>query len=327
MVSTTMRAGEFIKNGDTPDITISEQPVPTLGENEALIKVYAAGVNRPDLAQMAGRYNPPPGVTQIPGLEIAGEIIEINGESDFSVGDKICALVSGGGYAEYCAVPLPQCLPLPDDYDYTHAAAIPETFFTVWVNLFHHGRLQEGETVLIHGGSSGIGTTAIQIAKAFGARVAITAGSDEKCQACRDIGADIAINYKTEDFVETLQEDGVDVILDMVGGDYIPRNIKILKDKGRHVSIAGQRGWTAEMPIFDVMRKRLVLTGSTLRPRTVEEKAVIAKDLYEKVWPLLNNKSISPILHKTFALDDVKDAYQLLESSKHIGKIVLIIRT
>ncbi len=321
----TMRAAKVINAGKDATIEITEQAVPTPKKGEALIKVHAAGVNRPDLAQKAGRYNPPTGVTDILGLEISGSIVALNGDSTFSINDDICALVSGGGYAEYCTVPISQCLPLPNNYDYISAAALPENFMTVWYNLFNHGKLQQDETILIHGGSSGIGTTAIQIAKAFGAKVAVTAGSDEKCAVCRTLGADIAINYKAEDFVEALSENKADVVLDMIGGDYVPRNIKIMKDKGRHVSIAGQRGWTTEINIFDIMSKRLILTGSTLRPRSMEEKAELTKGIYDNIWPLLNNKAIKPLIHQTFSLDNVEQAHELMQSSKHIGKIVLVI--
>jgi len=320
----TMRAVNFINPGENATAQITEQPIPAPQDGEVLIRVHAAGINRPDLAQMAGRYPPPPGVTAVPGLEVAGEIVAINGDtSGFKTGDKVCALVSGGGYAEYCTAPAPQCLPLPDGYDATLAAALPENFFTVWVNLFEHGRLQKGEKLLVHGGSSGIGTAAVQIATALGIEVAVTAGSEEKCTACLELGAASAINYKTDDFVAVLGENSTDVVLDMVGGDYVPRNIQVLRDRGRHVSIAGLRGWTTEISIFDIMRKRLVLTGSTLRPRSIAEKTVIAKALHETVWPLLSAGKITPVIHAVFSLEDVGDALSLLESSEHIGKIIL----
>lgn len=320
----TMQAVEFINPGENAAAQITTQPVPVPQVGEVLIRVRAAGINRPDLAQMAGRYPPPPGVTSVPGLEIAGDIIAVNGDAaGFSVGDKVCALVSGGGYAQYCTAPAPQCLPLPEGYDFIRAAALPENFFTVWVNLFEHGRLQKGEKLLVHGGSSGIGTAAVQIASALGIEVAVTAGSDEKCAACLELGANTAVNYKKEDFVTVLGENSTDVVLDMVGGDYVPRNIKVLRDKGRHVSIAGLRGWTTEISIFDIMRKRLVLTGSTLRPRSVAEKAAIAKALHQTVWPLLASGNIAPVIHAVYPLEEAAAALALLDSSAHIGKIIL----
>ncbi|MBL1147201.1 MAG: NAD(P)H-quinone oxidoreductase [Pseudomonadota bacterium] len=319
-----MQAVEFLNPGENAEARVTPQPVPVPQTGEVLIRVHAAGINRPDLAQMAGRYPPPPGASTIPGLEVAGEVVAVNGETaGLSEGDKVCALVSGGGYAEYCTAPALQCLPLPDGYDFIRAAALPENFFTVWVNLFEHGRLQKGEKLLVHGGSSGIGTAAVQIASALGIDVAVTAGSDEKCAACLELGATTAINYKTDDFVEVLGENSIDVVLDMVGGDYVPRNIKILRDRGRHVSIAGLRGWTTEISIFDIMRKRLVLTGSTLRPRSIAEKSIIAKALQENVWPLLSTEKIAPVIHAVYPLDDVSTALSLLESSAHIGKIIL----
>ena len=274
-------------------LVLAERPVPKTKWGEVLVKVHAAGVNRPDILQRKGMYPPPEGVTDIPGLEIAGEIVKGEGLFGSGKGRKVCALVSGGGYAEYCAVPAKQCLPLPKGMDFVTAAGIPETYFTVWTNLFDRGQLKKGETVLVHGGASGIGTTAIQIAKAFGAKVFVTAGSDEKCKACKKLGASLAINYKTQDFVtEVLKasKEGVDVVLDIIGGDYLPRNLNVLKPGGRHVSIAVQGGLMAQLDIIQVMRKRLILTGSTLRPRSLEDKAAIAKALFKNVWPLLNSK-------------------------------------
>lgn len=303
-------------------LILAERPTPKTKSGEVLVKVYAAGVNRPDILQRKGLYPPPAGVTDIPGLEIAGEIA-----MGPKKGQKVCALVSGGGYAEYCAVPAAQCLPLPKGMDFVTAAGIPETFFTVWTNLFDRGQLKKGETTLIHGGASGIGTTAIQVAKAFGAKVFITAGTDKKCKACEKLGAALAINYKTQDFVaevlKVTNEQGVDVVLDMVGGDYLPRNLKVLKTGGRHVSIAMQRGRTAELDIFQVMSKRLVLTGSTLRPRSVADKAAIAKALYKGVWPSLNKGKIAPVIDKVFPLKDAQAAHDYLEADAHIGKIIL----
>ncbi|MBU6475000.1 MAG: NAD(P)H-quinone oxidoreductase [Alphaproteobacteria bacterium] len=303
-------------------LVVAERPVPQLKAGEVLVKVHAAGVNRPDILQRKGLYPPPKGASDIPGLEIAGEIVKGAGK-----GKKIVALVAGGGYAEYCAVPAKQCLPLPKNMDFITAAGIPETYFTVWTNLFDRGQLKKGETVLIHGGASGIGTTAIQIAKAFGAKVIVTAGTDKKCRACKKLGATHAINYKTKDFVaETLRltkKAGVDVVLDMVGGDYLPRNLKLLKTGGRHVSIAVQGGRVAELDIPQVMSRRLVLTGSTLRPRSVADKAVIAKALHKAVWPLLNKGRLRPVIDKVFPLDAAQAAHDYLEAAAHVGKVIL----
>ena len=293
-----------------------------------LVKVSAAGINRPDVMQRKGMYPPPPGAPDIPGLEIAGTVVAAGADAGgVSEGDAVCALVAGGGYAEYCVAPAPLCLPIPEGLSHVQAAAIPETFFTVWTNVFDRGQLASGESLLVHGGSSGIGTTAIQLAKAFGSVVYVTAGSEEKCQACRDLGADAAINYREEDFVarvtELTNERGVDVILDMVGGDYLPRNLQSLAVEGRIVQIALQRGPKVEMNLLPIMLKRLTLTGSTLRPRTVAQKAMIAHSLREKVWPLLESGQVRPIVHATFPLAEASEAYRLMESSQHIGKIVL----
>jgi NADPH2:quinone reductase len=303
-------------------LVVAERPVPKIKAGEVLVKVHAAGVNRPDVLQRKGHYPPPAGVTDIPGLEIAGEIVKGPG-----TGKKVCALVAGGGYAEYCVVPAKQCLPLPKGMDMVTAAGVPETYFTVWTNLFDRGQLKKGETVLIHGGSSGIGTTAIQVAKAFGAKVFVTAGSDDKCKACKKLGATLAINYKNQDFVtevlKATKDVGVDIVLDMVGGDYLPRNLKILKTEGRHVSIAVQGGKIAQLDITQVMSKRLIITGSTLRPRPAADKAAIAKALYKNVWPLLNRKKISPLIDKVFTLEDAQAAHEYLDSGAHVGKIIL----
>lgn len=303
--------------------------VPKPKAGEILLQVAAAGVNRPDILQRKGLYPPPPGITDIPGLEAAGTVAALGaGVKGLKVGDSVCALVAGGSYAEYCAVPAPQCLPLPKGMKIDAAAGVPETFFTVWTNLFDRGQLQKGETVLIHGGASGIGTTAIQIARAFGAKVYVTAGSRDKCAACEKLGAEKAFNYKQQDFVaEILKEtgnEGVDVILDMVGGDYMPRNLKALKTGGRHVSIAMQHGRKAEVDIFEIMSKRLVLTGSTLRARSVKDKGEIAKALKKKVWPLLAKKKLAPVIDRTFDLADAQAAHDYLESGKHVGKVILI---
>jgi putative PIG3 family NAD(P)H quinone oxidoreductase len=301
-------------------------PVPKTGE--VLVRVHAAGVNRPDILQRKGLYPPPKGVTDILGLEISGEIVKLGKDCrKFKLGQKICALVAGGGYAEYCAVPEAQCLPIPKGMDFITAAAIPETFFTVWTNLFDHGKLKKGETILIHGGASGIGTTAIQVARAVGAKVIVTAGSDDKCKACRKLGAHAAVNYKTQDFVvevlKLTKNKGVDMVLDMVGGDYLPRNLKILKEGGRHVSIAMQRGRKTEIDIFDIMSKRLVLTGSTLRAQPVAVKALIAAALAKNIFPLFTTQKIQPVTHKIFSLEQAQAAHDYLESGDTIGKIVL----
>ncbi len=324
-----MTAIEVAQPGGPEVLKPGRRPVPVPGAGEVLIEVAAAGVNRPDVLQRQGGYAPPPGASDIPGLEIAGKIVAAgDGAGAWKVGDSVCALVAGGGYAEYCTAPAPQCLPVPGKLDLIHAAALPETFFTVWTNVFDRGRLQRGETFLVHGGSSGIGTTAIQLAHAFGARVIATAGSDEKCDACRKLGADVAVNYRTEDFaakvMEATEGKGADVILDMVGGDYIPKNLKCLAVEGRLVQIAFLKGSTAEINLLPLMMKRQTLTGSTLRPRSVAQKAEIAQSLREKVWPLLESGKIAPVIHKTFPLAQAADAHRLMESSAHVGKIVLV---
>lgn len=298
------------------------RPVPAPGTEEVLIKVYAAGVNRPDLLQRVGKYPPPPGVTDIPGLEVAGVVVASRSQK-WAAGDQVCALLAGGGYAEYAVAPAGQCLPLPRGIDMIMGAAMPETVFTVWNNVFIRGGLKAGETLLVHGGASGIGTTAIQMAKAIGARVIVTAGADEKCQACRELGADQAVNYKTRDFLTEIRG-GVDVVLDMVGGDYVPKNIQLLKEGGRHVSIAFQRGTKSEIDIVQIMQKRLTLTGSTLRPRTVAEKTALADGILNYVWPLVESGKIRPAIHATFPLAQAQAAHEALEKGDHIGKIVLL---
>lgn len=325
----TMTCIEISEPGGPEVLKPATRPVPDAAAGEVLIKVLAAGVNRPDCFQRQGNYAPPPGVTDIPGLEVAGEIIQLgSGVTDWKTGDKVSALVAGGGYAAYVAAPAPQCLPIPGKLSMVEAAALPETFFTVWTNVFERGQLKAGETLLVHGGSSGIGTTAIQIAVKLGARVITTAGSDEKCRACEELGAERAVNYKNEDFVEAVKEftsgAGVDVVLDMVGGDYIPRNIKAMAADGRHVSIAFLGGPKVEVNFMPVMLKRLTLTGSTLRPQPVERKAEIARALKDKVWPLIAAGEIKPVIHATFPLTDAAEAHRLMESSQHIGKIVLV---
>lgn len=306
------------------------RPVPQPGAGEILVAVAAAGVNRPDVLQRQGGYNPPPGASDIPGLEIAGTVVARgDGAGRFALGDRVCGLVAGGGYAEYAVVHESNALPAPAGLSLTEAGAIPETFFTVWTNVFQRGRLQAGESFLVHGGSSGIGTTAIQLAKAFGATVLATAGSDEKCRACRDLGADHAINYRTEDFVAAAKAatdgKGIDLILDMVGGDYIDRNYETAADQGRIVQIAFLNGPKATVNFSRLMLKRLVHTGSTLRPRTVAEKAAIAAELQARVWPLLEVGRCKPLINATFPLAEAAEAHRLMESSSHIGKIVLTV--
>ena len=324
----TMTAIEIPEHGTPEALVPGTRPVPEPAAGEVLIKVAAAGVNRPDVLQRQGGYAPPPGVSDIPGLEVAGEIVALGaGVEDLSAGDSVTALVAGGGYAEYCTAPAPQCLPVPGDLSLTEAAALPETFFTVWSNVFDRGGLQAGEVFLVHGGSSGIGTAAIQLAKAFGARVFATAGSADKCRACEDLGAEKAIDYRDEDFVETVKEasggKGANLILDMVGGDYIARDIELLAPDGRLVFIAFLRGPKAEINFMPVMRKRLTVTGSTLRPRDIAFKAAIARALRDRVWPLISAGQVKPVMYKTFPLAEAAEAHRLMESSAHIGKIVL----
>ena len=315
-----------------PEVLVSgKRPVPEAKDGEVLIRVAAAGANRADLMQRAGNYPPPPGASDLLGLEVAGEVVALGpGAERFALGDRVCALLGGGGYAQYCAVPAPQCLPIPAGLDMVQGAALPETFFTVWTNVFDLGALQAGERLLVHGGSSGIGTTAIPLAKAFGASVYATAGSEEKCAACRSLGANEAFNYREQDFVAGVREAtggaGVDVILDMVGGDYLSRNIKCLAPGGRLVQISLLRGAKTEINLAPVMMKRLTLTGSTLRPRSVAEKAAIAAALEERVWPLLAAGRVRPVVHSTFPLLEASDAHRLMESSAHIGKVVLEVR-
>src|SRR5690625_5212725 len=328
----TMKAIEIAQPGGPEVLTPCERPVPAAGPGEVLIRVAAAGVNRPDVFQRQGNYAPPPGATDIPGLELAGEVVAVGeGVESWTPGDQVCALVAGGGYAEYCVAPAAQCLPIPRGLTMVQAAALPETYFTVWSNVFDRGRLREGEVFLVHGGSSGIGTTAIQLAKAFGARVFATAGSAEKCQACEELGAERAINYREEDFVEVVRTataeapegKGADLILDMVGGDYIPRDVRLLRPDGRLVLIAFLGGSKAELDFQQVMVKRLTITGSTLRPRPVTFKAAIAANLQTQVWPMLESGKVRPLIHRTFSLAEAADAHALMESSSHIGKIML----
>ncbi|PSC06956.1 NAD(P)H-quinone oxidoreductase [Alsobacter soli] len=321
-----------MKEPGGPDVLAPEtRPIPQPGPGEVLVKVAAAGVNRPDVMQRKGLYPPPPGASDIPGLEIAGEVVAVGaGASRYKVGDRICALVAGGGYAEYCPVHESNALPIPAGISMAEAAAIPETFFTVWTNVFERGRLKPGESFMVHGGTSGIGTTAIMLAKAFGSTVLATAGSDEKCEACRKLGADVAINYKTQDFVAEAKaatnKKGVDVILDMVGGDYIAKNYEAAAVEGRIVQIAFQASSKAQVDFMRLMLKRLTHTGSTLRSRSAAEKAAIADQLVAKVWPLLEAGKVKPVIHSTFPLAEAAKAHALMESSQHIGKIVLTVR-
>jgi len=323
-----MIAIEISRPGDPEVLVPVARPRPEPAAGEVLIKVAAAGVNRPDVFQRRGRYPPPPGASDIPGLEVAGTVEQLGaGVREFAVGDAVCALVAGGGYAEYCAAPAPQCLPVPRGMAFVAAAAIPETFFTVWTNVFERGRLQANEALLVHGGSSGIGTTAIQLAHARGARVFATAGSPEKCAACERLGAARAINYRDEDFVAVVREltggRGVDVVLDMVGGDYFARNVDALAVEGRLVEIATLQGVKAELNIQTIMQRRLTITGSTLRARPIADKAAIAHAVHTHVWPLLESGAVKPIVYATFALGDAAAAHRLMESSAHIGKLVL----
>ncbi len=326
----SMRAIEITTPGEPEVLKLGTRPDPQPQPGEVLIKVVAAGVNRPDVLQRKGNYPVPPGASDIPGLEVAGTITALGKDvSGWKIGDEVCALVAGGGYAELCTAPAAQVLPLPRGLSMIEAASLPETFFTVWSNVFDRAKLAPGETLLVQGGSSGIGVTAIQMAKAFGHTVYATAGSADKCAACVRLGADRAINYKTEDFVAVLKEatggKGVNVILDMVGGDYVDRELKSLADDGRIVLIAFLGGMKSTVNLNEILRRRLVLTGSTLRPRPIDFKAAIAQNLRDKVWPLLEAKTIKPEIFKTFALADAAEAHTLMESSQHIGKIVLTV--
>ena len=322
-----------IREPGPPEVLVPiERPTPEILPGEVLVRVAAAGVNRPDVLQRQGRYPPPPGASDIPGLEIAGEIVAVGADvNSLRAGERVCALVSGGGYAEYCAAPAPQCLPIPAGVDLVHAAAIPETFFTVWTNVFERGRLAAGESILIHGGSSGIGTTAIQLAHAFGARVIATAGSTEKCAACQSLGADVAINYRTTDFAAAVRDAtggrGVDVVLDMVGGDYLQRNIECLAMDGRLVQIGQLGGAKSQINTGLILQRRLWLTGSTLRARSVAEKGAIARAVHKNVWPLLESGAVRVPVHATFPLAQAADAHRVMESSAHIGKLVLGVRS
>jgi putative PIG3 family NAD(P)H quinone oxidoreductase len=309
------------------ELGLVERPVPVAGPGEVLIRVLAAGVNRPDILQRRGLYPPPPGAPDILGLEVAGEVVAAGPGAGHLQGQKVCALVAGGGYAEYCIAPAGTCLPVPPVVTPLQAAAMPETLFTVWVNLFERGFAADGDWVLVHGGTSGIGTMAIALGKLFGLHVAVTCGSDEKCARALEIGATAAVNYKTQDFVEEVGKltdgRGANVVLDMVGGDYIPRNLACLADDGRHVSIAFQRGPKAEIVLPDIMRRRLTMTGSTLRPRTVEFKTLIADEIAQTVWPYVEGGRLRPVIDSSFSLANAAAAHARMESSEHVGKIVL----
>jgi len=325
-----MNAIEITKPGGPEVLVAAERASPTPKPDEILVKVAAAGVNRPDVLQRMGLYAVPPDASDLPGLEIAGEVVACGSAAKmWKPGDRVCALVHGGGYAEYCVAPEVQALPVPKGLSFTEAASLPETFFTVWSNVFDRAGLKPGETLLVQGGSSGIGVSAIQMASAMGNRVFATAGSDEKCAACVKLGAEKAINYRTQDFAPEIMAatggKGVNVILDMVGGDYVPRELKCLADDGRLVFIAFLRGPKTELDINELMRRRLMLTGSTLRPRPVEFKGAIAKNLRERIWPLIEAGKIKPVIYRTFPLAEAREAHRLMESSQHIGKIVLIV--
>jgi NADPH2:quinone reductase len=330
MAQMKMRAVEISKPGGPEVLKATERPVPTPKANEILVKVAAAGVNRPDVLQRSGNYPVPPDASDLPGLEVAGEVVALGSSAKtFHVGDKVCALVHGGGYAEYCVAPEVQALPVPKGLTLVQAASLPETFFTVWANVYDRAKLAPGESLLVQGGTSGIGVTAIQMAAATGNRVFATAGSEEKCIACARLGVEKAFNYRTQDWsAEVLAVTGgkgVNVILDMVGGDYVPRELKCLAEDGRLVFIAYLRGPKAELNIDAVMRKRLTISGSTLRPRPVEFKGYVARNLREKIWPLIESGRIKPEIYKTFPLEHAAEAHRLMESSQHIGKLVLTV--
>ncbi|MDG2294195.1 MAG: NAD(P)H-quinone oxidoreductase [Paracoccaceae bacterium] len=320
-----MRAIEISQAGSPEVLSLCERPVPTPTHGQVVLKLAYAGVNRPDALQRAGLYNPPKGASDLPGLEASGTVAAVgSGVTDLKIGDAVCALLPGGGYAEYAATPAAHCLRVPQGLDLRSAACLPETYFTVWTNVFMRGGLQAGERFLVHGGSSGIGTTAIQLASAFGARVFATAGSAEKCGACTALGAERAINYRNDDFVEAIKEEGgANLILDMVGGDYIPRNIRALADDGRLVQIAFLQGSKVELNFAQVMTRRLTITGSTLRPQSDLAKATIAEQLLKNVWPLLDQGRLHPVIDSTFDLTQAAEAHARMESSAHIGKIVL----
>ena len=327
-VPDTMMAIDVSRPGGPEVLVPGTRPVPAPAAGEVLIRVEAAGVNRPDVLQRMGRYNPPPGVSDVPGLEVAGRIAALGpGIDGWAVGDAVCALLAGGGYAEHCTAPAAQCLPVPAGLDMAEAAALPETAFTVWSNVFERGALQPGERLLVHGGTSGIGTTAIQLGKAFGAEVFATARGADKARACAELGADHAVDYETEDFVAVVKEatggTGVDVVLDIVGGDYVQRSVEAMAVDGRYVCIGFVRGPKAEINLAPIMLKRLTLTGSTLRARPVAYKQAIADQLRARVWPLVEQGRFRPVVHATFPLSEAAEAHRLMESNRHVGKIVL----
>ncbi|MEQ8389556.1 MAG: NAD(P)H-quinone oxidoreductase [Thalassospira sp.] len=323
-----MHVIEIRKDAEKPYLAPGTADIPEIGSEDVLVRIRAAGVNRPDLMQVAGMYPPPPGASEIPGLELAGEIVKLGADvKDWKIGDPVCALVTGGAYAEFASVPAAQCLPIPKGLSLVEAASLPETYFTVWHNVFDKAQLKAGETFLVHGGTSGIGTTAIQLAKAFGARVIATAGTDEKCQACLDLGADVAINYKTQDFVEEVKTatdgKGANVILDMVAGDYVSRNFKAAAFEARILIIAFLRGPKAETNFTPLLLKRLTLMGSTLRAQPVANKGAIADALRQQVWPLIEDQKIRPVVYKTLSLGDAAKAHDILKGGAHIGKVIL----
>lgn len=326
-----MTVVEITEPGGPEVLQPAERALPGLDSGDVLIEVAWAGVNRPDCMQRAGHYAPPPGASDLPGLEVSGHVVAL-GENvtAFGIGDPVCALTNGGGYAQYCAVPATQCLPTPSGLGLDEAASLPENHFTVWTNVFDRGRLTAGETLLVHGGASGIGTTAIQVARAHGARVIATVGSEEKAAVCRELGADRVVNYRREDFTEAVTEwtdgSGVNVILDMVGGDYIARNLQVLALEGRLVQIAFLRGSRTELDLMPLMLRRQTLTGSTLRAQSAEAKGAIARSLHEHVWPLLENGQVKPVIHDTFPLEAAGEAHTLMESNRNIGKLLLRVR-
>lgn len=327
IIPDVMRVVEIAAPGGPDQLRLASRPTPKPGKDEVLVKVAAAGVNRPDVLQRMGLYPPPPGASDIPGLEISGTVVAAGPGSTHLIGSRVCALVSGGGYAEYCLAPAGTCLPVPEVLRMNEAAAMPETLFTVWVNLFERGFAAEGDTVLVHGGTSGIGTMAIKLGNLFGLEVIVTCGSDEKCAAAIELGAAHAINYKTTDFVDAVrrwtEDRGVAVVLDMVGGDYVPKNLACLADDGRHVSIAFQRGAMAEIPIPDIMRRRLTLTGSTLRARDIAFKAMVRDEIAQTVWPYVEGNRLKPVMDQAFPLEAAVAAHARMEAGDHVGKIVL----
>ncbi len=331
MATLEMRYVNFISPGGPEVLTLGRMLRPTPGPGEILIEVYAAGVNRPDIFQRMGTYPAPPGASPVLGLEVAGIVVEAAPDSKWKIGDRVCALTPGGGYAEYCITPEDHALPIPNGMSFEMAAGIPETYFTVWANVFQLGNLKPGETFLVHGGASGIGTTAIQMAHAWGARVFTTAGTPMKCEACRALGAEIAVNYREQDFVDEIKiatmGSGIDVILDMIAGQYTPKNIDLLAYKGRLVQISFQQGSEASVNLAKVMQKRLTITGSTMRSRSIDEKAEIADELLREIWPLLQNGTLKVIVDRTFSLEQAGEAHRYLEQSDHIGKVILQVKS